>query len=309
MAMVFLLYALFASVFTASKTGLQYSSPVFFVGSRMLLAGLILVAYLAIFKRDQLRIQQRHIWSLILLAVFNIYLTNILEFWGLQYLTSSKTCFIYSLSPFLSALFSYFMLTEKMNYNKWLGLIVGFAGFIPILLNQSDSEQSLKHFLFLSWPEISVMGAAACSVIGWILLRKMVKENGYSTFLANAGSMCIGGIMALTHSYFTENWDPIPVTETMPFLECALWLIVVSNLICYNLYGWLLTRYTATFISLAGFTTPLFTALFGWYYLGENVTFSFYLSTAIVLIGLTIFNKEELKQGYTNNSVASLSSN
>lgn len=298
MFLVILLYALFASVFTIAKTGLEYSQPFFLVGSRMFIAGLVMLIYQYLFNRKEFTFNKAHFWRIFRLALFNIYLTNVFEFWGLKYLTSFKTCFIYSLSPFVAAILSYFMFSETMTPRKWLGLIIGFLGFLPILLYETSSEVKTGHFFFLSWAEIAVMLAAVCSVYGWILLKQLVKENGYSIFMANGISMTLGGIMALSHSFLVEHWDPIPVTQTIPFLECALLLIIISNLICYNLYGYLLKRYSATFISFAGFTTPLFTALFGWLYLGEVVTWPFYVSAVIVFFGLFTFYQEELKGDY-----------
>lgn len=295
MYLVILLYALFASVFTISKTGLEYSQPLFLVGSRMLLAGLCILAYLVIFNRKALEIKREHIWRLVLLAFFNIYLTNALEFWGLKYLTSFKTCFIYSLSPFISALFSYVMLKDKMSSKKWLGLTVGFLGFLPILLNETTTEELSGQFFFFSTAELAVMGAAFSAVFGWILLKQLVQGNGYSPWMANGMSMTLGGAFALTHSALVETWDPLPVSEMGPFLECTLLLIIISNFVCYNMYGYLLRRYSATFMSFAGFVTPLFTALFGWYYLGEVVTWPFYVSAVIVFAGLFAFYQEELK--------------
>jgi len=296
MLFVFLLFALFASVFTIAKTGLDYSQPFFLVGSRMFVAGVIMLAYQFFFKRSEFTFKKDSLWRIIRLAAFNIYLTNVFEFWGLKYLTSFKTCFIYSLSPFVSALLSYYMFSEKMNGKKWLGLLVGFGGFLPILLNHTSSEQAAGSLFYFSFPEIAVMLAAICSVYGWILLRQLVKDDGYAPFMANGLSMLIGGAFALGHSMCVETWDPIPVTEYLPFVECAIALIIISNMICYNLYGWLLKRYSATFMSFAGFTTPLFTAVFGWFYLGEVVTMPFYVSAMVVFSGLLIFNQEELKQ-------------
>ena len=298
MFFVILLYALFASVFTVSKTGLQYTEPLFFVGTRMVIAGAIMLAYQFIRHRNQFVFQKKHFWRLFRLAVFNIYLTNMFEFWGLQHLTSFKTCFIYSLSPFVSALLSYMLFEEKMNFKKWGGLAIGFLGFIPILMNETAAEEKLGHLLFISWAEICVIAAAISSVYGWILLKQLVDENGYSPLMANGLSMLVGGAIALVHSSITENWNPLPVTNTVPFLECALLLILISNLTCYNLYGFLLRKFTATFMSFAGFTTPLFTAFFGWLYLGEIVTLPFYISAIIVFSGLLLFYQEELKQGY-----------
>jgi len=298
MHLIVLLYALFASVFTVSKTGLQYTQPLFFVGTRMLLAGVLILGYLYFFQNKHFRFSKKDVFGIFRLAVFNIYLTNMFEFWGLQHLTSFKTCFIYSLSPFLSALFSYWMFSEKMTSKKWMGFALGFLGFIPILLNESSTEERLGHLFFLSWAEIAVMLAAVSSVYGWTLLRKLVKQNNMSPLMANGLSMLGGGAFALCHSAFTENWNPVPITNTATFLECALLLIVISNLVCYNLYGFLLRKYTSTFMSFAGFTTPLWSAFFGWLYLGEVVTLPFYLSAIVVFLGLILFFQEELKQGY-----------
>lgn len=293
---VFLLYGLFASVFAISKTGLAYTEPLFFVGTRMSFAGLVLLGY-QFFIKKQTFVFKPAIWRcILLLGVFNIYLTNIFEFWGLQYLTAAKTCFIYSLSPFLSALFSYFLFSERLGGKKWVGLIIGFLGFIPILINQTTNEENTGHFFLFSWAELAVIIATVCSVYGWILLKKLVSEFEVSPLSANGFSMIIGGGFALIHSLLVEDWNPVPITNFSVYLECTLLLILISNLVCYNLYGSLLKRYSATFLSLAGFTTPLFTALFGWLFLGEEVSMSFFSSFFAVLLGLLMFDQAALKK-------------
>lgn len=298
MHLVILLYALFALVFTVSKTGLEFASPLFFVGSRMLLAGALLLVYLFITDKKALKIGKREWMTLFQLGFFNIYLTNALEFLGLQHLTSFKTCFIYSLSPFASALLSYLFLSEKISVMKWIGLLVGCVGMIPILLTQSMGEEKISNFFFISWAELAVIGAAFSSVYGWIILKKLVINDRVSPLASNGYGMVIGGGIALIHSLLTENWDPVPVQEAFPFAQCALFLVIVSNLICYNLYGHLLKRFTATFISFAGFSTPFFTALFGWLFLSETVGAAFFLSSIGVFCGLILFYQEELKLGY-----------
>ena len=295
---VLLLYALFASVFTIAKTGLEYTSPLFLVGTRMLFAGVILLAYQLFVKKQTLSLGGKAWGRLLLLAFFNIYLTNVFEFWGLRYLTSFKTCFIYSLSPFISAIFSYFLFSEGLSLKKWMGLLVGFLGFLPILLSQTSSEEQTGHLFFFSWAELAVLTAAICSVYGWIVLRQLVNEHQMSPLMANGASMFVGGVLALGHSFMVEDWNPFPVTNYSVFWECTILLILISNLIFYNLYGTLLKRYSATFMSFAGLTTPLFAALFGWLMLGEVVTWPFYISFVIVFLGLLLFDQEELKQSY-----------
>lgn len=295
---VFLCFFIWSTSFTLGKTTLEFCPPVFLTGARMLIGGLIILIFLALFRRQDFKIKKNHVLPLLLFAISAVYLTNVFEFWGLQYLTAAKACFIYSLSPFLSAVFSYFQFKERITSKKLLGLIIGFIGFVPVLLNQSGAEQLLGGFSFLSWAEIALIIATVTSVYGWILLRKLGKDEGMSPLMANGASMFIGGIFALVHSSFIEDWNPLPISNYMGFAQGVFMMIIISNLICYNIYGWLLKRFTATFLSFAGLTTPLFAAFFGWLVLKETVSWMFFLSVGIISLGLWLVYSEELRLGY-----------
>jgi drug/metabolite transporter (DMT)-like permease len=253
-----------------------------------------MIGYTAIRHPQTLRLNRTSIIKVLLLGFFNIYLTNILEVWGLKYLTSFKTCFIYSLSPFLSALISYIMLKEVLTKRKWLGFIVGFIGFWPVIANQSQQELSAGVLGAFSFAELAVFLAVISSVIGWILLKQLVHNGSCPPVVANGYSMLFGGVLATIHSLCCEQWNPLPVSNYTVWLESALFLIIVSNIICYNLYGYLLKRFSQTFLAFAGLSTPLFTALFGWIFHSEIIGVWFFTSIAIVFIGLFLFYFEEM---------------
>lgn len=296
MVLVFLLYALFGSVFVICKAALEYTEPLFLVGSRMALAGGLIILWQFWRNAESFTFTSKSLQRLAFLAFFNIYLTNACEVWGLNYLSASKTCLIYSLTPFMAAFLSYLLFKEKLSGKKWLGLLIGIVGLGPIFMSAGPAEEIIGSLGGFSWPEIAVCIAAASSVYGWIILRQLITEDGFSFWTANGLSMFFGGILALSHSYLTENWNPLPVTEYLPLLEWSLLLMVISNFACYNLYGYLLKRYTATFMSLAGLTTPLFAAVFAWLYFNEVVTLPFYISLVGISAGLLIFYQEELRE-------------
>ena len=54
MYLVGLLYALFASCFTFSKSALEFGEPLFLIGTRMVIAGVILLA-LASFRKEKVK--------------------------------------------------------------------------------------------------------------------------------------------------------------------------------------------------------------------------------------------------------------
>lgn len=297
MLLIVLLYALFASSFSLSKAILQYTTPTFLVGVRMVVAGIILLAYQYFSPREKFKVKKKHIWLFLQIILFGIYISYLLRFWGLKYMPSFKAAFIYNLSPFLSSYYSYLFFNERITKKQWLGLMIGFIGLLPVIMSSSASEQVLGEFAFISWPELAIIGAVILHSYSWIVVRKLVKDKSYSPMMVNGISMTCGGMLALGTSFATETITATPlVTHIKPFLILLTAVILISNIICHNLYGFLLKKYSATFLSFAGFLSPLFTALYGWLFLGEIITWHFYVSAAIVFIGLALFYQDEFKQ-------------
>lgn len=281
--------------FTLSKAGLAYAAPLFFVGFRMVVAGAVLIGYCYWHNPNMLAIARKDYTKFALIVLMHIYLSYVFDLVALQYMSSFKGAFIYNLSPFITALFSYLYFSERMTPKKWLGLGIGFAGFLPELVSQTCSPTALLSCV--SWPEIMMIGSVVAAVIGWIVMRLLVHD-GYSPMAVNGIGMMGGGLLAFATSGVFEVWDPFPVSDWAAFAKIAMAVLIIANLIYYNIYGYLLRFYTATFMSFAGFLCPLFAALFGWYFLHEHITLSFFFSLFVVVIGLVIFYQEELKQGY-----------
>ena len=298
MISIIFLYALCASSFTLCKAVLEISSPIFFVAVRMIVAGLLLMAGWCFYNRSWPSIAKEDRWRFLAIILFHIYAAYVLDLWALQGLTSFKSSFFFNLSPFITAFFSYFFFSEKITSKKWLGLFIGLLGFIPQLIQQAPQEEIYGSWYLLSLPEIAMLGAVISSCYGWTIMRQLLQTNRYTPIEINGIGMICGGFLALITSYLTENWSPLPVTDWKAFIGLTAAIIVVVNGIFYNMYGALLKRYTATFLSFAGFLCPLFAALFGVLFLHEQLTWTFFFSSAVVFIGLTIFYQEELRQGY-----------
>lgn len=294
MYLVVLLYALFASLFALQKELLTFAEPFFTVGFRMSLAGIILLIWSFITKQHTV-IKLSHVKHLILLTLLNIYITNICEIWGIKYMGAAKPCLMYSLSPFLAALIAFIVLKETLSIKKWLGLAIGFIGILPILFLHTQDEFKSGQILIFSYAEIAMLFGIICNVCGWIILKKVLKEYHYSPVFANGISMLCGGVLALLHSFIAgENWQPIPVSNLEPFLINTVIICIISNLIGYNLYGALLKKFSATFMSFAGLITPVFASLFAFIFFREQISWHFFAAMLMFAGGLKIFHQEEL---------------
>jgi drug/metabolite transporter (DMT)-like permease len=304
MYLVLLMKMLFASTFTMGKAVLQYLNPIFFTGLRMTFGGIILLSWLYFFKKQRFFIKKEHILLFLQITIFHIYMAFVFKFWALKYLSSFKTAFFYNLSPFIAAIFAYFFLAEKMSLKKWIGLLVGFSGILLVLVNdQSPQEAGKSAFFFISWPEISILVAVVSTVYGWVVFKKLVNVGGYSSLMINGFGMLSAGILAFITSFFVEgscccngqSFFAMSATDLFASLGYTLLLIILTNIIGYNLYGYLLKKYSVTFLSFAGTLTPFFAAFFGNVFLGEVPSATFFISSIIVVIGLYIFYVDDKK--------------
>jgi len=295
MIQIVLLYALCATSFTLCKFILLYAKPFFFVGVRMVAAGVCLLGYS--FYKNGLKVSfSKKEWHLLgQVVIFHIFCAYVFDLWALQYLTSAESSFFYNASPFIAAFFSYYWFAERMTHTKWIGLSIGCLGFIPELFQLGNGQVASYSVGIL--PHLAMLVAVSSGVYGWIVMRALVKE-GHSPLLINGIGMVGGGVLALTASYFLEGWQVSPVTDLMLFIYYTAALILIINFVFYNLYGFLLKRYSATLLSFAGALTPFFVAVFGAIFLGEQLTLHFFFSLLVVCIGLYLFYREELKQGY-----------
>lgn len=285
------MYVFFGLSFVVGKETLKSVGPFFLTGVRMLFAAVVILGLQWIVDKKKFYWPKGMWLEITLLSVFNIFLTNCLEFWGLQFMSCYQTCYIYSLSPFLAAIFSFLFLKERLGRKKIFGLVIAFLGFAPLLVfKEANGEKSF----YISAAEWALLGAAFSTVIGWIAMRKICYQKNYPFLMANGISMFIGGILSFIPSLIFEGFSPLPVSNWKIFLEGMAVMALINNIIGYNLYAFLVRKFTVTLMAFIGFITPLVTALFGWIFLKESVSMLFFISYIIVLIGFFFFSREEL---------------
>jgi len=291
MYLVFFLYALLASTFSIGKILVHLLPPIFLIAMRMIIAGTLLSLAWLVFDRKN-TVKSSDWWLFGVVTLFHILLPFTSEYIALQYISPSTACLMYNLSPFFSAIFSYFVFNEVMTQKKWIGFAIGIAGILFYLHSQCCLD------LHASWANALMLVSVVTSCLGWIFVRLLVKNKGYSTLLVNGLSMFVGGFIALPISRLFEGFVSVNSILVPNVLSLLALIILIANILFYNLYSYLLKKYTATFLSFAGFVTPLFAAAFEWYFFGTIISYEFFLTVCIVGLGIFLFYQEELKQGY-----------
>ena len=303
-ALVIFTYAIWSSNLSIGKLILQNSSPLFATGLRMVLASLLILTYLFFKNRSQLKIRKKSIFPLLAISLSSIYITNNLEFWSLKYLTVGKTSFLFGLNFFFVPIFSYLYLQEKVNWKKGIGLLIGFTGKLSILFVKSENESLLKAFSLFSIPELVMVVAAISCAFGKIQTRVLVSRQEVSPLMINGYTMLLGGLFSLIHSLCVESWTPTPIIEGQygGFFKTIFFMLLISNLFGFNMYGFLLKKYSATLLSFFSLLVPIFSSVYGWVLLGEPPSWVIPASTCIVAYGLFLAYRAEQSQGYISKA-------
>lgn len=294
MLLIIFLYAVFAATFSLGKELLNYGPPFFLVGIRMFIAGALLLFYQYFFTRQRLHFKKEHVKYYIQLILFSVFIPYTLRLWALKFMPAYKASLLYNLGPFVSYILGYFFHQERITAPKIGGLFIGTLGLIPVLITTTPQEDIMGTFAFVSWPELALFVSVSSLAYGWVVLRKLIKDKEYPPAMVNGMSMFAGGILALVTSLFIE--PKVCIVDVNRFLILLTIIILASNVIGHNLYAWLMRFYTPTFLSFASFLTPIFAALYGWLFFNEIVTWHFFASTILIMIGLGLFYKDEIRQ-------------
>ncbi|HSW77079.1 MAG TPA: DMT family transporter [Candidatus Saccharimonadales bacterium] len=298
MFLIFLLYAFLALTFTIGKMLLFYVPPIFLIAVRMIIAGTVLLT-IHYFMSGPIKMKSvmKDWWLFIWLSLIHIFIPYTSEFIALQYVAPACAALMFNLSPFFSALFSYLYFGEKMTKKKWLGFAIGIIGIV-LFLEPSAFNIACWHVSSIAY--LLLMISVICGALGWIYVRMLVKNKGYSPLYINGVAMLLAGIQAIPVSLYFEGNVHVPSDQLKSFLLLLAAIIILANGIFYNLYGYLLKHYSATLLSFIGFLTPVFAALFDWMLLGIGVSYGFFIAIAILAVGIYIFYQEELRQGYVS---------
>lgn len=279
-----LLYGLLGPL---NKAAIGYVPFDLYVGIKLVLAGIFLLAYHLLISKKSLKLGSRQWIYYVQMILCGAIGAQYLKYWGLQYVSASKAAFLFNSSPFFVAFFSWLRWNERLSFVQWLGLIVSFLGLLPVLFTSSCMEDVIGTFGIFSLPECAILGAAALHAISFTAKRVVIHADGYVSARVNGIYLLMGGIWSLG-SWFLSG-APYTQGMLMTALGYATFTTLLGKVICSSLTLYLLRYYSATFLSFMEYWYPLCVAFWSWLLWGEVLTYHYWISAAIVLCGQLLF--------------------
>ena len=291
-------FFLFASAIVANKLILHTLSPMLFVGIRMLAGGIILMAYnwrrSTRFTYSYLR---NDVVILLCISLFTTLIPSVLKAYALKNLFTSQAAFLASLDPFVTAVYAYIIWQEKLSVQKTIGILLGFIGTLILLRGNLPLTIGQQAWGMLSYPEIAALLAMAIGRLGWMLVQKVVRADRYSPSEVNGIIMVVSGLCSLIIALATEPLPSVIPNDIVKLIGLFAFTVIIGNVIAYTMYSHFLRHYSSTFVSLAGFSIPLYVYFLSWLLLDEPITTNLVLATAVTLIGVYLFYQNEIRHG------------
>ncbi len=247
--------------YSFAKLGLAHIEPLTMLALRYGLAVLALLPFLLV-RRPRWPVGARH-WGAIAVTGFLIQCV----YFGLAYLAMKRgmnagtTAIIMALQPILVAVFAPIISSQRGGRLLWLGLALGFAGVVLVILSEGSLGPSPWIAVFL----------ALCALCGITAATLFEKWHGMKTDPVVGGIVqyVVGFAILMPAAWLAETM----VIDWQPELVVSLaYLVIANSIISIGLYIALLQRGDATRISALLYLVPPLAMILAWVILGEEVT-------------------------------------
>ena len=280
---------LWGSAFPCIKLGYQLfdiasgdsASQILFAGIRFTLAGILVILAGSVLQGKLLKPEKAAIPKILILCMFQTVLQYIFFYIGLAHITGVKGSIVNAVNVFFTILVSCLMFRlEKLDRQKIIGCIIGFAGVVIINLGgEFDMKFSMLGDGFLM---ISAFTYAVSSV-----LIKIYGKDENPVLLSGYQFMAGGMIMILAGLLMGGRLDAI----TLKGLLLLLYMAFISAG-AYTVWSLLLKYNPVSKVAVFGFCTPIFGVILSAIILGESTSFQLKTLAALffVCVGIVIVN-------------------
>lgn len=272
---------LWASASVAGKFGLQSAEPLTLFTIRFLLAGAILLGYVAVAGKWQ--VPSKKEWMQItIFGLFNTTLYLGIFIIALGDVAAGITTLLLALNPMLISFFSSMWMKRPIAMREWLSIVLGMIGVLiatfPLLQNGYATVPGIV--LLIIGMIVYSIGSVYYASVKWTLSRSVI----------NGWQVLIGGLLLLP---FTLVFEGGGSTYDTQFWLSIGWLIIPVSIGAVQLWLFLLKE-DAVKASMWLFLCPIFGFIYSTILLDEPFTYHTMIGAVLVLVSLYLGQKKPL---------------
>jgi len=253
--------------------------PLYVAAIRMTLAGIALLPIVYQYRKS-LRIGLANWLLLAGVGASSIALHQVTLAAGVQYTSAGNASLILGLNPLATALLAMLLLGEAMSWRKGLGIVVGFAGVLIVIVSQHGGIH------MNGWGDAIMCFSMLMYVTGGLFIRKLAVRS-VPVLLITALSQLFGVVFLWFAALMVQPASYYIGLKVTPFQ----WLVILASALLSTALGSLGWNFgirqlgasrTAVFLNGMPLASLLFAALF----LGERLQLVHLLALLMIVAGV-----------------------
>ncbi len=282
--LLFIIVALWGSLYVGNRVILGYMPVLWLLFFRFAISAAVLIP--VTIKRGLLQPQKQDWGRFLLVGAVGYYASNALLTLCTSLTNASLSSLLNSMNPIFMLVFAYFLLGEKITPRKVLVIAVAIGGAAVIVGGPGNNVNVIGLF------------CAVASVVLWsfnsIFMKSLTSK--YDPLTVTAYGMGIAAVFSLPTAFIESKVSGQGVTLAA---EPVLWLLFVAlacTAFAHMMWNFCLAHQEAGHCAAFYPVQPMVSMLLGVVLLGEKITPSFLLGSALIIASVVLNSMPEKKK-------------
>lgn len=264
--------------FVATKSALDYLTPMTVIWLRMLVASLVFAPVWFFLPKPEYR--DGDVWWLALVALLQPCVYYLAEGYAVKFTTSAAAGVISAIVPLLVAVGAWLFLKERLSARSAIAITVSLAG-VALLSVGGEAQAAAPNPALGNLLEVIAMTCAAGSMIA---IKHL--SSRYGAWFITGLQAAVGAVFFLPGALLggPGSWAAVPAGTW----GAIAFLGVFVSLGAFGLYNMAVVRMPANRAALAINLVPAVALISGWLLLGESLSL-LQLGACAAIVGAVVF--------------------
>ena len=232
-------------------------------------------------------IKRNDIWRFILCGIFGVTANQLMFFAGLDMTSTIHASIIMISSPIIVSILSIFMINDKMSLKKGLGITIGLAGALTVILHKGNTSGEAG-----VWGDLLIFLNASSYGLYLISVKPLMSRYHPITVIKWVFTFGLLGVIPFGISQFSAvNW----VMPTSILLKIGF-VILFTTFFCYlfNIYG--IKYVSPTVVSTYIYLQPILTSFIALFSGREHLDAIIMISSILIFSGVYLVSLDPSKK-------------
>ena len=232
-------------------------------------------------------IKRNDIWRFVLCGFFGVTANQLMFFAGLDMTSTIHASIIMISSPIIVSILSIFMINDKMSLKKGLGITIGLAGALTVILHKGNTSGEAG-----LWGDLLIFLNASSYGLYLISVKPLMSRYHPITVIKWVFTFGLLGVIPFGISQFSAvNW----VMPTSILLKIGF-VILFTTYFCYlfNIYG--IKFVSPTVVSTYIYLQPILTSFIALFSGREHLDAIIMISSILIFSGVYLVSLDPSKK-------------